>query len=171
MLTEDEKNYLHKIPANKKVVVRPYDPKTPEIVEKFSKLIHSVDLDLEIVHLGASSLGISGQGDIDLSILLPRPNFEACRAKLSKVLGCNTKGLSVIEWQFERNGHEVTICLADPNEPSTSRQLKVQEILNQNSKLLEEYEKLKESASSQSYREYQKQKYEFYNKILRRLDE
>ena len=166
MLTQDEKNYLEKIPTDKKVVVQPYDPKTPAIAKEFIKLIHSVDPDLIVIHLGASSLGISGQGDIDLSILCPRSNFETYQDKLSKVLGSNTQGVSVVEWHFERNEHEVTIYLADPDEPSTARQIKVQKILEENCDLLKEYEDLKEKTALLGYREYQRQKYEFYNRIL-----
>lgn len=166
MLTQDEQNYLDKIPADKKVVVKPYDPKTTEIVEEYINKIMSVEPELDILHLGAAALKISGQGDIDISILCPNESFSRHAENLKNVLGEPVSGKSTIFWQFEKGGHEVEICLADPDEPSTARQLKVHKILNQNPKLLDQYEQLKESAASQSYREYQRQKYEFYNRIL-----
>ena len=59
MLTKDEKDYLEKIPADEKVVVRPYDSLTTEIAGEFIAMIKSVDPKLEVAHLGASALGIS----------------------------------------------------------------------------------------------------------------
>lgn len=167
MLSQDEINYLNKIPADRKVVIKPYDPRTTEIVEEFINKIISVEPELDILHLDAAALMISGQGDIDLSILCQKESFPKHAERLKKVLGEPVSGISLALWRFEKGGHEVEICLADPDEPSTARQLKVHEILNQNPKLLNQYEQLKESAASQSYREYQRLKYEFYNKILK----
>lgn len=169
MLTQDEKDYLEKIPADKKVVIRSYDSSTAGIAGEFIAMIKSVDPRLEVVYLGASSLEISGQGDIDLSIMCPKSEFQANKEKLSKVLGKNISGSSTIEWCFERNGHEVSVYLADLTESSTARQLKMQEILKKSPDLLREYEQLKEKAASLGYREYQRQKYEFYNKILNKF--
>lgn len=167
MLTQDETDYLEKISPDKKVVVGPYDSSTTGIVDEFLTIIKSVDPKLEVVHMGASSLEISGQGDIDLSVLCPKSEFQANKEKLSKVLGQNMADTDTIEWQFRKNGHEVNIYLADPTELSTSRQLKVQEIFKNNPDLLKQYEQLKEKAASLGYREYQRQKYRFYNKILK----
>lgn len=167
MLTEEEKNYLEKIPANKMVSVHPYDPKTPEIVKEFINKIRSADPTLKVLHLGAAALGISGQGDIDISILCPKESFDDNLEKLKQVLGEPVSGISLISWQFDSGGHKVEIYLADPNEPSTARQIKVYEILNQDPKLLKEYEQLKELAATKPYREYQRQKYEFYNRIIK----
>jgi len=166
MLTQDQKNYLEKIPGNKKVVAKPYDSSMAKIANEYIAMIRSVDSMLEVIHLGASSLGISGQGDIDLSILCPKSEFNTNQKKLSKVLGQNTSGINIIEWHFERNGHEVSIYLADPSEPSTAGQIQVQEILKNNPDLLREYEQVKVKSAPFGYREYQRQKYEFYNKIL-----
>ncbi len=166
MLTQDEKKYLEKIPADKKVVVKPFDPSTSEIAGEFIAMIKSADPELEAVHLGASALEISGQGDIDLSILCPKPDFQANKEKLSKVFGQNVAGFDTIQWQSVRNGHEVSIYLADPTEPNTAKQLKVQETLENDPDLLKQYEQLKEKSASLGYREYQRKKYEFYNRIL-----
>ena len=46
------------------------------------------------------------------------------------------------------------------------RQIKVFEILKSDEKLLKEYEELKLSFDGKSYKDYQRAKYEFYNKIL-----
>lgn len=166
MLTKEEIEYLKKIPQEKRVVHKPFDPKTPEIVTELVTKIKSVEPNLEVIHLGASSLGISGQGDIDLSILCAESSFSIHAKNLEKVLGKPVPGKSITFWHFNRNNHEVEIYLADPNKASTSRQLEVHEILKNNSELLNQYQQLKESYADQPYREYQRQKYEFYNKIL-----
>lgn len=166
MLTRDEINYLNKIPTHQMVAFHSYDPETPNIVAGFINKIKSVGQALEVIHLGSSSLGISGQGDIDLSILIPKDKFSGYTAKLKKVLGEPVSGISIILWKFNKQGHDIEICLADPKDPSTDRQLKVQEILKNNPDLLKEYAELKEKMSQKTYREYQQKKYEFYNRIL-----
>ena len=67
-----------------------------------------------------------------------------------------------IEWKFKKNGYEVEVYLTEPPE----RQIRVFEILKSNKKLLKEYEDLKVSFDRKSYKDYQKAKYEFYNRIL-----
>ncbi|KKQ18833.1 MAG: hypothetical protein US31_C0001G0020 [Berkelbacteria bacterium GW2011_GWA1_36_9] len=167
MLTEDEEKYLAQIPADKKVILEPYDPKTPNITEKYVKKINNAEPNLEVIHIGASALGISGQGDIDLFILCPRNSFSKYRLSLIKELGKPISGISLTQWHFEEDSHDIEIYLADPIEESTARQIRVHKILSSNPNLLKKYELLKESVANDSYREYQCQKYEFYNQILK----
>ncbi len=56
--------------------------------------------------------------------------------------------------------------LTDPTTPSMQEQIKTFEILKNDPKLLKEYEQIKLSADGQSFREYMRRKYEFFNKIL-----
>ncbi|MCL5010311.1 MAG: hypothetical protein M1289_01785 [Patescibacteria group bacterium] len=49
------------------------------------------------------------------------------------------------------------------------RQIAVFEALSKNKSLRKKYEKLKESLKDKSFRKYQKNKYEFYHKLLDKL--
>jgi len=166
MLTENQKQYLEKISPDKKVVVKSFDKTTLVIAEELINKIKIVEPNLEVKHLGASALGISGQNDIDISVLCSKDEFNIHKENLSQIFGEPKSGISIIEWNFEEHGFSVTIYLADPKNSSTAEQINVFEILKNNLTLLKEYETLKELAAKKSYRYYQQKKYEFYNKIL-----
>ncbi|MCL4353173.1 hypothetical protein M1615_01720 [Patescibacteria group bacterium] len=72
MLTWDEEDFLKKIPEDKKVTVKPFDKKITQIAEGIIKKVRQALPNLETRHMGASALEISGQGDIDIYIFLPR---------------------------------------------------------------------------------------------------
>jgi GrpB-like predicted nucleotidyltransferase (UPF0157 family) len=166
MLTENQKNYLQKIPADQTVKIFPFDPKTLGIVQEIKDKIKNAGINLEVSFMGASALGISGQGDIDLYIFCPEEEFQLYLPRLEQIFGSKVQGISIIKWDFEIEGHEVEMYLTDPSTPSMQEQIKVFEILKNNSQLLKEYEELKSSADGQSFGEYMRRKYEFFNKIL-----
>lgn len=166
MFTSDEIEYINKIPRDKKVIFRSYDKNIPIIVSEYINKIKSVEPKLKIVHIGSSSLKISGQGDIDILVLCSSDTFNKHRTIISKVLGEPLKGINIIEWHFEKDGHDIEVYLSDPDDERTKRQLKVWDILKNNSNKLTEYESLKTTAANLSYKEYQKRKFEFYHNLL-----
>lgn len=166
MLTKAQQEYLLTIPEDKVVKIHPFDPKIPNIAKDIIDQVHSVKPDLEVLFMGASGLGISGQGDLDLYMLSSKKDFEKYLLDLTNVLGEPAiKGTS-IKWQFEKDGHEIEIYLTDPTSPSMQKQVKVFEMLKNNPDLLKEYKELKESSDGLLFREYMKRKYEFYNRLL-----
>lgn len=166
MLTESQEKYLQKIPIDKIVKIISYDPKIPGIVQDIKNKITNAGINLEVKFMGASALGISGQGDIDLYVSCPENNFQICLPKLEEIFGPKVQGITIVKWQLEKEGHEIEIYLTDPNTPSMQEQIKVFEILKNDPLLLREYEEIKSSADGKSFREYMKRKYEFFNKIL-----
>jgi hypothetical protein len=166
MLAPDEEKYLSKIPADQKVDFFPYDSKTPEIAGEFIYKIKNAILDAKVSFIGASALEISGQGDIDITILTSPNKYADYLPKLKKIFGEPKPGMSVIEWNFISHNHEVSIYMDDPEKDSVKQQIKTFNILKNDKKLLAEYEKLKAGASGFSLREYQRVKYNFYHKIL-----
>ncbi len=164
-LSPDEENFLGKIPDDKMVVIKPFDPEIPEIAEEITEKVHSAVPELPVRHMGASALGISGQGDIDLYILCDKDDYGKYLLKLESVFGSRDKK-SIIEWSFHTRGHDVEMYLTDPISEAMLKQIKVFETLKNNLALLAEYEKLKEEMNGKSFREYQRKKYEFYHRIL-----
>jgi len=167
MLTKGELDYLSKIPEGKKVFIKPFDPKAKKVGNLIVSKIKKELPDLEVLFMGAAALEIAGQNDIDIYALAdPKdfnkylPTFENLFGKLAKQ-GKYVKK-TFIEWKFKKNGYEVEVYLTEPPE----RQIRVFEILKSNKKLLKEYEDLKVSFDRKSYKDYQKAKYEFYNRIL-----
>jgi len=167
LLTSDQKKYLKKIPISEKVVFFAYDPKTPEIVREIIFKIKNAIPGAKVYFMSASALGISGQGDIDISVLTSTKNYPKYLRKLKNLYGEPIPETSVIEWKFTKNKHEISIYLDDPEKTSIQKQIKVFNLLKKNKPLLEEYQRIKAKASNLSLREYQKAKYEFYNRILK----
>ncbi len=167
MLTEDEKDFLARIPDDKIVKVMSLDPHTNDVAEDIIASIRAEYPDVKAVHMGATGLGISGQGDVDIYVLANRGKFSSFLPGLVDLFGKPTKEKpDSITWEFLEDGFQVTVYLANANSEAMRRQLVVFNTLKSNPVLLQEYAVLKESMSGKSYREYQRVKYEFYHRIL-----
>ncbi len=166
MFTENQEKYLLKIPEDKKVKIIPYNPKVKEVVDDIKKKILEEGINLEVAHMGASALGISGQGDIDLYILCKKEDFNIYAPRIEKIFGRRVSGISIYKWQLNIDRFEVEMYLTDPKTPSMKEQIDVFEKLKNNKELLKEYESIKSSVDGSSFREYMRRKYEFFNKIL-----
>ncbi len=167
MLTQNQINYLATIPDDKKVVVKPFNPKGLDIADKIVADIKSVEPDLEVVHMGSLPLRISGQEDIDISVFCLTSEQPNHLDNFKKLLGEPLQYWKTsIVWGFLKDGFNVDIWLTDPTVENTKAQIKVFNLLKNNADLLKEYEKIKEVAKDLTYKEYQIKKYEFYNRIL-----
>lgn len=167
MLFEHEEKYIKTISPDKVVNIRPLDLKATKLAEEIIQRINKVCPDLKVLHIGASGLGISGQGDLDIYALAAPNTFSEYLPQLIKLFGPpKSQKEDSIAWEFKRNVYEVEFYLTNPESPTMKRQLAVFNILKDNKDLLKEYEKLKEDMDGQSFREYQRKKYEFYHKVL-----
>lgn len=163
MLTQDERNYLAKIDPAKKASISPFDPKAKETGDLMVKRIKVQLPDVQILFMGATALEIAGQNDIDIYVLSNSKDFNKYFSILGKLFG-KPKNIpeTFTEWSFTENGYSVELYLTEQPE----RQIKVYEILKSNKELLKEYEDLKFKFNGKSFRDYQRAKYEFYNRIL-----
>ncbi|MDP3918130.1 MAG: GrpB family protein [Candidatus Woesebacteria bacterium] len=167
MLTKDEKDFLNKIPRDKIVNVSPFDNRITRTVNEIVASINKIFPDLEIKHMGASALKISGQNDIDIYAFSKPSDFNKYLPNLVKLFDAPLhQHKTFIEWKFKRNGFDIELYLSTKDSETMKRQLTVFRILSKNDKLLNEYRKLKEDMNGKSFREYQRKKYEFYHKIL-----
>jgi len=167
MLSWDEEDYLNKIPEDKVVKIFPYSKEIEGIVEEITNKISSVLPKLKVKHMGASSLKMSGQGDVDIYIFSNQKDFDKYKPVLVRIFG-NPKSekYDSIAWKFEDKNHEVELYLTDPTSIPMQRQMKVFEILRDDLILRKEYEELKANMNGKTFKEYQRKKYEFYHKIL-----
>lgn len=170
MLSKDEIDYIKRIPANKVVRIFAYDPHSSKTAQNIINSIKDVYPLLEIRYMGASALNISGQNDLDIYAFSNPEEFINYLPGLIKLFGEPLhKHKTFIEWSFEKNGFNTQFYLTQKNSPTMQRQIKVFEILENNSDLLKEYEELKESLNGKSFKKYQERKYEFYHKILAKI--
>lgn len=170
MLTEGQQNYLLKLDperANTPVFVNTFDPRTKVIAKEIMGKIKNEIPDADIRFMGASALGISGQNDVDIYIICPHDIKENYLFKLKPVFGEQIKN----KWQWEEEEIEVSVYLSDPTDQKFQEQLDIFDLLKNDHKILQEYEKLKEQMNGKSYKEYQVAKYEFYNRVLNITDQ
>ena len=167
ILSNDEENYITKIPNDKIINIYPFDNQIIEIVDKVITLINKAFPDLETIHMGASALEISGQNDIDIYAFSDPKDFSKYLSGLIKIFG---KPLHVhetfIEWGFTKNGFDIEFYLTSKDSETIKKQIEVFKILRNDKNLLKGYEELKEGMNGKSFKEYQRKKYEFYHKIL-----
>ncbi len=167
MLTEDQTRYLNTIPKEKTVAIKPHSQQLKDTADDIIKEVKQISPEINIQLLGAVGLGISGQGDLDMYMLHPASDFHLYLDKLVEHFG---KPLhqhpDSVEWCFDKDGVEVELYLTDPNSKPMQEQLKIFNLLRENNDLKSEYEKLKSEANGKSFRDYQKAKYEFYNRLL-----
>lgn len=167
MLTDDEIDYLNKIPINKKALIYPFNSKITSIADDIADSIIQIYPDLEVRHMGASALKISGQNDIDIYAFSDPKDFKKYLPGLVKIFGKPVhKYKTFCEWKFKKDGIDVEFYLSEKNSKTMQRQIEVFETLKNNQNLLREYESLKLSMNGKSFKEYQKKKYKFYHKIL-----
>lgn len=167
MLTESQKRYLEKIPEDAVATVAPFDPSAAHLAQDIMSQIHALLPELEFFWSGALALGISGTNDIDLSILGKREKFEQYLPALVSILGePQVKGEDKVLWRTTKDGYKVDAYLGDKDSEDIQFDRNIFEMLRADPKLLEEYRLLKEAANGLPFREYQKRKYEFYNRIL-----
>jgi hypothetical protein len=167
MLTEGEIKYLDSVADDKRMVVKPWNPRGLEVAEIIIANIKTIEPNLEVLLLGSLPLRIAGQEDIDISVFCTKEEQEKHLDNFKKLFGEPTRlGRNSICWDFEEDGFSVGVWLTDPTAESTQRQVKVFNILKNNPDLSKEYEKIKLEAKDLPYKQYQIKKYEFYHKIL-----
>ncbi|MGH7141587.1 MAG: hypothetical protein ACREGH_03075 [Minisyncoccia bacterium] len=167
MLTDGQRNYLSKIPKNQKVVVKPFNPKSLEIVDEIISGIKVVEPDLEVECAGSVPLRIAGQEDIDINVYCIKQEQERHLENLKRLFGEPSHiGRAAIAWDFARDGYSIEVWLTDPTAETTKAQIQGFRLLKENAELLKEYEAIKLAAKDLSYIDYQTKKYEFYNRIL-----
>jgi GrpB-like predicted nucleotidyltransferase (UPF0157 family) len=168
MLTSDEKDFLSKIPADKSVHIYPFDPTINKITEGIIKSINTIYLDLEVKHMGASALEISGQNDVDVYAFSNSSNFDKFLPGLIKLFGEPiNQHKTFCEWKFKKDNFDIEFYLTVKDLETIQKQIKVFETLKNNRGLLKEYEALKASMNGKSFRQYQEKKYDFYHRILK----
>lgn len=167
MLTEAQQKYLLTIPLDKIATILPFSPKLEATAADLMSAVQKIVPDLEVRHMGAAALGLSGQGDIDIYIFCQQNVFEHHLPALVQTFGKPThQSENSITWAFEKNDFPVEIYLTDPSSPAMQEQINMFELLRDNADLRKKYETLKDGMNGRSFREYQTAKYEFYNKAL-----
>lgn len=169
MLAEEQISWLNKLSDKNKVKIVPYNPKFKEIFRQQQTEIQSIlGLDVVVLHKGASALGISGKGDVDIYIPIEVENFDSYFGKLKEVLGepGSHYPLERVRWNRHIDDIEVEIFLVNQDAEFFRDSLKFWNHLETHPDVLDEYRQIKEEAEGTSTREYYTRKVIFINKIM-----
>jgi GrpB-like predicted nucleotidyltransferase (UPF0157 family) len=173
MLSKKQKDWLNHLSSEKKINILPFDPMATEIFLKIkSKIQDNLGKDTRVEHRGASSLGISGQDEIDVYVPVPPSVFDLYIPKMSKIFG-EPRSLCPLErvrFSEEIDGKKIDLFLINDEHDDWINGCKFENYLKSHPKDLEVYRKLKEEMNGFSVKDYYTRKNEFINKILKKAN-
>lgn len=121
-----------------------------------------------VEHRGASSLGISGQDEIDVYVPIPPSEFDSYIPKMFKIFGKprSMYPLERVRFGEEVDGKKIDLFLINEEHDDWKNRCKFENYLKTHPKDLERYKKLKEEMNGFSVKDYYTIKNEFINEIL-----
>lgn len=167
MLTKEQEKWISHL-GTEKIKIVPYDPKTKIVFEKIKNEVQNVLGKVEVAHHGATSLEISGQGEVDLFIPTPEKCFDYYLKKLIRYFGKPGSVYALERARFVKyiDDIKVEIILVNKEKSGWKNSLKFKNCLLENSKLLDKYRRLKEDSDGLSIQEYYRRKTKFFNEIF-----
>lgn len=173
MLSKKQKDWLNHLSSKKKIAILPFDPRVNEIFLKVkNKIQDNLGKDTRVEHRGASSLGISGQDEIDVYVPVPPSEFDSYIPKMSKVFGepRSLYPLERVRFSDEIDGKKIDLFLINEEHDDWINGCRFENYLKSHVKDLERYRKLKEKMNEFTVKEYYTRKNEFINKILKKAN-
>jgi len=168
MITEAQHKWLNHLSNDSKIKIVPYDPTCQEKFEKVKVIIQCKLGNIVVLHCGASSLGISGQDEIDIYVPVLEKDFDNLITPLSELFGKPQSHYPLKRARFVTNieGKHIDVFLINSESSSWLDSVKFEKYLRANPQKLKEYEKLKRSGNGLGTRDYYTRKIEFINRIL-----
>ena len=168
MLTPKQEQWIETLSSDRTISIVPYDPRTEELFERVKNKIQGVlGSDINVWHVGASSLRISGQDEIDVQVPVEIEKFPACISLLETIFG-KVRKIYPTRARFEvrEDGKKIDFALVDANNEDWLNHVKFQNYMKSYPLELERYRILKEELNGMIVKEYYRRKTEFINEIL-----
>ncbi|MFA6918837.1 MAG: GrpB family protein [Patescibacteria group bacterium] len=172
MLTPSQTEWINHLSDINPVTVVPFDPacetKFQIVKDEIQKVLGK---DIEVLHRGASSLGISGQDEIDTYVPVPPAEYEETVDKLKSIFGEPRSHYPLKRTRFVTlvEGKHIDIFVMNQEDDGWKNGVRFHDYLLSHPQALDDYRRLKEGASGQSTREYYRRKIEFINGILEKI--
>lgn len=169
MLTEDQQKWIDHLSDEDTISIVPFDPSCEEKFQEVKRLIQSkFGEGVEVKHCGATSLGISGQDEIDVYIPVSPEDFDSMLIPLTELFGTPRSHYRMERARFvvEIQEKHIDVFLINKEGDGWNNGLIFEEHLRENSDALDAYRKLKEEGDGVSVREYYRRKIEFINSIV-----
>ena len=169
MLTKKQKVWLEHLSNEKKIVIGPFDPTAEQKFQIVKGQILSILPTISVQHRGATSLGISGQDEIDVYIPVSASKFNLLIRPLTKLFGNprSVYSLERIRFSTSVDGKHVDIFLINKTSDGWINGVKFEKYLKSHANALSKYRELKENGNGLSVKEYYTRKNIFINKILK----
>lgn len=169
MLTPEQAKWIESL-SDRIVKIVPYDPRTEELFARVrDKIVGALGADVAVEHGGASSLGISGQDEIDVSVVATKEQFAQYIPRLETIFG-PVRSLYPDRARFEvrEDGKKIDLKIVDALHPNYVQSKQFENYLRAHPVDLARYRDLKEAADGVTTKEYYRRKTEFINEILAR---
>ncbi len=168
MLTPEQQKWIDSLSAERIISIVPYDSRTEEL---FGIVKHKItDLlgpDVVVEHCGASSFGISGQDEIDVSIVANKDKFDEYITKLETIFGeVRSRYPDRARFEVKEQGKKIDLKIIDANHPNYLEGKLFESYLRKNPEDLDRYRVLKEECNNLTVQEYYRRKTELINDIL-----
>jgi GrpB-like predicted nucleotidyltransferase (UPF0157 family) len=151
MISKEQEIWLAHLNDNDSIKIYPADPKAGEKFEKIKKQIQSLLGDgIEVIHKGATSLGISGQGELDIYIPVLDKNFNIIVDSVKKIFG-NPRSLYILErarFVTLVDNTKAEIFVINEKCDGWLSSCKFEKCLKEDPKILQAYKKLKEEVNA-----------------------
>ncbi len=169
MLTPEQEKWIDHLSDTDVISIVPFDPTVEEKFRKVkTRIQHALGSDVNVEHHGASSLGISGQDEIDVYLPIEPEQFETLINNLKSLFDEPRSYYPLKRARFvtEVDGKHIDVFLINKESDDWKNMLEFEALLRENHKILKEYKNMKELGNGLSTREYYRRKLEFINQIL-----
>lgn len=173
MLTPEQEKWIKHLSDEKKIKIVPFDPTAEEKVQQVKQRVQNVlGQEIPVEHHGATSLGISGQDEIDIYIPISPVRFNQLIDPLRGLFGDPRSLYPLQRARFvtEEDGKDIDVFLINDEHDDWGNLIKFESYLRFHPEALDDYRKLKEDGDGLSVREYYRRKNEFLNEILSKAE-
>jgi len=169
MLTPEQEKWIAHLSDEDEITIKPLDESAPEKFEAVKRKIQAVmGPEQRVEHCGSTSLGISGQDEIDVYVPVLDSEMEGWLPVLTAAFGSPRSYYPHDRARFVviEAGKHVDVFLINEACKSWQNGQRFDRYLRAHPEALEAYRLLKEECSGLSTRAYYRRKTEFYNQIL-----
>lgn len=167
MLTHEQEKWIESL-SDRIINIVPYDTKAEEFFNIVKKKIFSVlGNDVKVEHGGSTIFRISGQDEVDVSVVADKEKFSEYIPKLETIFGPVRSHYSDrARFEVREGDKKIDIKIIDANHPNYIEGKIFEKYLRTHPKDLERYRIMKEECNGLTAKEYQRRKTEFANDIL-----
>jgi GrpB-like predicted nucleotidyltransferase (UPF0157 family) len=173
MLTPEQEKWIAHLRDDNKTEIYPFDKDSGKKFQKVkNRILSLLGGNVRVEHRGASSLGISGQGELDIYVPVPADKFDLMVASLENIFGKpgSIYPLERARFVTDVDGTKAEVFVVNEKGKSWVDGCMFENYLKTHLESLKVYEQLKESARGLSTRAYYRKKTEFINEILEKVD-